>query len=49
MVQSDLYGVIDDMNLMASVNAKKEIELLKERITEMEKRVEKKGMMIKLE
>ena len=40
MVQSDLYGVIDDMNLMASVNVKKEIELLKEKIEEMEKRLE---------
>jgi len=39
MVQSDLYGVIDDMNLMASVNVKKEIELLKEKIEEMEKRL----------
>jgi len=36
MVQSDLYGVIDDMNLMASVNVKKEIEALKEKIKEME-------------
>ena len=36
MVQSDLYGVIDDMNLMASVNVKKEIEALKETINEVE-------------
>ncbi len=36
MVQSDLYGVIDDMNLMASVNVKKEIEAFKEKIKEME-------------
>ena len=36
MVQSDLYGVIDDLNLMASVNVKKEIEVLKEKIKEME-------------
>ena len=35
MVQSDLYGIIDDMNLMASVNIKKEIEVLKEKIKEM--------------
>ncbi len=35
MAQSDLYGVIDDMNLMASVNVKKEIEILKEKIKEM--------------
>lgn len=36
MVQSDLYGVIDDMNLMAIVNVKKEIEAFKEKIKEME-------------
>jgi len=36
MVQSDLYGVIDDMNLMASVNVKREIEVLKDKIKEME-------------
>lgn len=40
MVQSDLYGVIDDMNLMASVNVKKEIEVLKEKIKEMQKQLQ---------
>lgn len=39
MVQSDLYGVIDDMNLMASVNVKKDIEDMKNKLSGLEKKL----------
>jgi len=36
MVESDFYSVIDDVNLIAIVNLKKGIEVLKEKIKEIE-------------